>query len=165
MNIRYSSNNSGGNWWLSDANWKALEDAGWYVQWGGKWFCFSKFSLQQRPEGIANICASKKDCKGHRRYQSYSDALSGTRYMGALATDAVKDFDVIADALREFEALTGQTVTDEGCNCCGAPHSFEWTDAAGKWHYVSGDECLDLLYNKPPKSLREAADALEAANV
>lgn len=29
----YSSNNSGGNWWLTDKNWKDLEDAGWEVDW------------------------------------------------------------------------------------------------------------------------------------
>lgn len=26
--IEYSSNNSGGNWWLSDQNWKDLEAEG-----------------------------------------------------------------------------------------------------------------------------------------
>lgn len=31
--IRYSSNNSGGSWWLSDDDWKALEKAGWAVNW------------------------------------------------------------------------------------------------------------------------------------
>lgn len=31
--IRYSSNNSGGSWWLSDDDWKALEKAGWVVDW------------------------------------------------------------------------------------------------------------------------------------
>ena len=31
--IRYSSNNSGGSWWLTDENWKALEAAGWSVEW------------------------------------------------------------------------------------------------------------------------------------
>lgn len=31
--VEYSSNNSGGSWWLSDADWKALEEAGWEVDW------------------------------------------------------------------------------------------------------------------------------------
>ncbi len=31
--VEYSSNNSGGNWWLDDAQWYALEAAGWDVQW------------------------------------------------------------------------------------------------------------------------------------
>ncbi len=30
---RYSSNNSGGSWWLNDQNWKDLESAGWEVDW------------------------------------------------------------------------------------------------------------------------------------
>lgn len=36
--IEYSSNNSGGSWWLSDEDWKALEAAGWDVEWkDGRW--------------------------------------------------------------------------------------------------------------------------------
>jgi hypothetical protein len=37
MRVEYSSNNSGGNWWLSDEDWKALENAGWNVQWDARW--------------------------------------------------------------------------------------------------------------------------------
>jgi hypothetical protein len=33
MYVEYSSNNSGGNWWLSDQNWLDLEKAGWEVKW------------------------------------------------------------------------------------------------------------------------------------
>lgn len=29
----YTSNNSGGDWWLSDEDWFALEAAGWDVKW------------------------------------------------------------------------------------------------------------------------------------
>lgn len=29
----YSSNNSGGDWWLTDQNWRDLEAAGWRVDW------------------------------------------------------------------------------------------------------------------------------------
>lgn len=31
--VEYSSNNSGGNWWLADSDWKNLEKAGWEVDW------------------------------------------------------------------------------------------------------------------------------------
>lgn len=31
--IEYSSNNSGGSWWLNDQQWLALEKAGWNVHW------------------------------------------------------------------------------------------------------------------------------------
>ena len=33
MKVEYSSNNSGGDWWLSDEDWKNLEQAGWVVNW------------------------------------------------------------------------------------------------------------------------------------
>ena len=33
MKITYSSNNSGGDWWLTDKDWYALENAGWVVDW------------------------------------------------------------------------------------------------------------------------------------
>ena len=33
MKITYSSNNSGGHWWLKDKDWKNLERAGWDVEW------------------------------------------------------------------------------------------------------------------------------------
>ena len=31
--LTYSANNSGGNWWLNDDDWRHLEDAGWQVEW------------------------------------------------------------------------------------------------------------------------------------
>lgn len=31
--VRYSTNNSGGDWWLSDDDWKNLEKAGWIIEW------------------------------------------------------------------------------------------------------------------------------------
>jgi hypothetical protein len=31
--VHYSSNNSGGSWWLTDDDWFALEKAGWEVEW------------------------------------------------------------------------------------------------------------------------------------
>lgn len=33
MKIEYCSNNSGGDWWLSDDDWKTLEKNGWKVDW------------------------------------------------------------------------------------------------------------------------------------
>lgn len=33
MYVKYTSNNSGGSWWLTDQNWKDLESAGWEVDW------------------------------------------------------------------------------------------------------------------------------------
>ncbi len=31
--LHYDSNNSGGDWWLKDKDWKGLEKCGWTVQW------------------------------------------------------------------------------------------------------------------------------------
>lgn len=31
--VVYTSNNSGGEWWLSDKHWENLERAGWEVEW------------------------------------------------------------------------------------------------------------------------------------
>ena len=31
--IRYDSNNSGGDWWLTDEDWKNLEKVGWVIDW------------------------------------------------------------------------------------------------------------------------------------
>ena len=33
MKVEYDSNNSGGDWWLTDQDWLALEQAGWKVRW------------------------------------------------------------------------------------------------------------------------------------
>jgi hypothetical protein len=33
MYVEYTTNNSGGSWWLSEEDWKALEAAGWKVEW------------------------------------------------------------------------------------------------------------------------------------
>lgn len=37
MKVRYSSNNSGGVWWLEDQDWRNLEAAGWTVEWVKDW--------------------------------------------------------------------------------------------------------------------------------
>ena len=82
--------------------------------------------------------------------------------MGALARGAEKEFETPADAFREFEAVTGQSASDEGCNCCGAPHSFSWTNSKGEWDYASGDGVLSHLYgNDQPTDLREALELLK----
>ena len=82
MKVRYRSNNSGGSWWLSDKDWKALEKDGWVVEW------------------------------------------SDETWLDALATEATLECSGKAEAIRRFEAVTGQYAEDNGCNCCGPPHSF-----------------------------------------
>lgn len=84
MLIKYISNNSGGSFWLEDKDWKALEKAGWEVEW-------------------------EKE-----------------RFLGTLAMSAKKEFNTLKEAIEEFENITGQDATDEGCSCCGPPHEFMW---------------------------------------
>lgn len=88
--VRYHSNNSGGDWWLNDDHWKALEAAGWKVEW------------------IKDIPYFQGE----------------TRWLGALARDAVRVGLSLEDAIREWEKIVGMSASDPGCACCGEPHSF-----------------------------------------
>lgn len=128
--VEYSSNNSGGDWWLKDKDWKNLEAAGWEVLW-------------------------KKD--NNRGMWVDDDG----RFLRALATEARKEFDSVEEAIKEWEQITGQTSTDEGCNCCGPPHAFSWNDKDGNHGYSSGADNLSHLFDEVPGSLREAAEMLE----
>lgn len=94
MKIKYSSNNSGGDWWLSDKNWFDLEKAGWVVNW------------------------VKNDA-----YRQKHDP-DKERWLGALATSATIEASSIDDAIEKWEDITGQYADDQGCPCCGQPHYF-----------------------------------------
>ena len=96
----YGSNNSGGHWWLTDEDWRNLELNGWLVYWGG-W---------------------NKDYTD-RKYKTAEEA-EHDRWLGCLAKMAEKDFYSEEDAIREFEEITNQDYEDEGCYCCGEPHSI-----------------------------------------
>lgn len=95
MRVRYSSNNSGGSWWLADDQWKALEAAGWEVEW------YKKGALMSRPD---------KDGK--------------YRFLGALASYAYLECESIEEAVESFERITGEDASASGCDCCGQPHYF-----------------------------------------
>lgn len=148
MRIEYSSNNSGGRWWLSDKDWKNLEAAGWSVHW----------------------CRDEKPIEIDGRVLRSFLADESGRWLGALARDAHKDFNSVREAIQEFEKITGQDASDEGCNCCGAPHCFKWGRAVSdydgpedaEYGYCSGEECLPHLYEKVPGSLREAVEKLNS---
>ena len=70
------------------------------------------------------------------------------RWLGALATVATKEFAHPRDAMIEFELLTGQKVTDEGCNCCGPPHTFSWEKQGDDDYdnYAGGSDCFQYLH-------------------
>lgn len=100
MYVEYSSNNSGGSWWLSDEDWLALEAAGWEVNWHRN----RKDDVFFRPDEAG-------------------------RWLGSLATSATRRGLSLREAADEWERITGQSATDAGCPCCGQPHSFtEYSD-------------------------------------
>jgi hypothetical protein len=104
MRVEYSSNNSGDSWWLKDDDWKALEKAGWKVDW----------QKDVKPELF------KADAEG--------------RWLGALATHASKNNCAsLKEAVDEWEKITGACSTDAGCPCCGQPHYFTLYDDEGKF--------------------------------
>lgn len=99
MKVEYDSNNSGGRWWLEDEDWKALEKAGWEVEW------------YRNQEG--------------RLFKPNKEG----RWLGALASKAyLHGATDIRSAADQWESITGQCATDSGCPCCGAPHSFTLYD-------------------------------------
>lgn len=120
--VEYDSNNSGGGWWLGDEEWLALERAGWTVHWGGR----------QEKDRCASLTEVDK---------------WGKRWLDGAAMTAEKEFGSPREALQEFERVTGQTVSDEGCNCCGPPHSFswKWVDSDLEGGYCSGEDCVEVL--------------------
>lgn len=101
--VEYDSNNSGGNWWLSDDQWKALEEAGWTVDW------------------VAN--------QESKRYRD----KDGNRWLGALATNASYPGSDLRAAIESWERVTGESSNALGCGCCGPPHSFTSYSAENRW--------------------------------
>jgi hypothetical protein len=104
MKVEYSSNNSGGSFWLSDNDWYSLAEAGWDVEWAA--------DMEGR--------IIKPDKNG--------------RYMGSLATSATREGLSLHDAIAEFEAVTNQNPRALGCySCCGPPHYFTSYDDNGTY--------------------------------
>jgi hypothetical protein len=94
MKVEYSSNNSGGTWWLKDKDWKSLEEAGWKVNW-----------FKDSPHDFIRV-----DKDG--------------RWLGALAAEATREGLSLKMAIAEWEDITGQNPNATGCACCGEPHNF-----------------------------------------
>ena len=103
MKVEYSSNNSGGSWWLDDDDWKALEKAGWKVNW------------------IKDSKSQFKD-EGEERWLG---ALARDAEIEGVSS--------MEEAVASWEKATGQTSTDAGCPCCGQPHNFTLYDDKGKY--------------------------------
>lgn len=132
ITVKYSTNNSGGSYWLNESDWKALQDAGWLIMdWDNAVY----------------------DSTGH--YLADENGLPTTSKPADLDTAhyAYKKFKSIKDAIEEFEQLTGEDVSAEGCSCCGPPHSFTWgRDIIVRnpvneqdYHYASGEDLLEYM--------------------
>jgi hypothetical protein len=107
MIVTYSSNNSGGYWWLSDDDWRELERCGWMVHW-------------------------VKDDPYKQEWRPGED-----RWLGALAIKATVEAASIEDAIEWWESITDQRADDEGCPCCGVPHSFHEPYAGEDEEYLA----------------------------
>lgn len=98
--VEYSSNNSGGVWWLTDEDWKALEEAGWEVDW---------YADRKSPFG------------GEYQGGRFLDALAANASTVVEASDA---YDAEEKAIAMWEEITVEDAYDQGCECCGPPHYF-----------------------------------------
>jgi hypothetical protein len=160
--VEYNPNNSGGSWWLKDKDWKALEAAGWRVAWAHQEFRYTDEGDHERDaEGFPVLVPQGQ---GNSEYASLTldkpDKEGVVRYLGALARYAYRKTDDPIAAMREFERITGQDITDEGCNCCGCPHHFSWKDENGEGHYAGGTGAIPYLFGEnAPKTLRQAIEA------
>lgn len=66
MKVEYSANNSGGHWWVEDDGWKALEKAGWKVDWkDGRWL------------GALATSATKENCASMEKAVDEWERLTG----------------------------------------------------------------------------------------
>lgn len=88
MYVKYSSNNSGGGWWLTDKHWQDLEQAGWEVAW-----------VKDQP-------------KSH-----FGSLDKDGRWLGALAREATRRGLRLREAADEWERITGLSATSPGCPC------------------------------------------------
>lgn len=120
--VEYDSNNSGGDWWLSDDDWKALEAAGWKVAWSSLEYAYTTDGDYERDADSTPKLVPIGE-GGSDKYSSYRDPDG--RYLGALAKTAFKPGATsIRDAADEWVRVTGKNATEAGCPCCGNPHNF-----------------------------------------
>ena len=159
MYVEYDTNNSGGSWWLKTADWQALENAGWIIHWIHELIpVYDKDGLKCYVDDVDNPSHTHYpsedydyDLKWGNHKHKYSDPLvpstwSGGDWMGAAATSAAKvvaNSDEAFAAVGEFERITKQRASDEGCNCCGPPHSFTLVDDEGNSKYFSSKPVIE----------------------
>ena len=136
--VEYNPNNSGGHWWLTDDNWRALEAAGWKVQWASTGFAYTeKGANELDADGTPKLVPIEKVKSKYRMMMTDKDEAGVYRYLGALARYAYRTGLPLREAVAEWERVTGASSTEAGCSCCGVPHTFTEYDADGK-HVASG---------------------------
>lgn len=94
MKVKFSENNSGGDWWLNRAQYEALFSRGWRYE------------------------PSIYDIENH--YDVASSARRDDVPYG-WRDNVIGNFDSLRAAVESFEAATGEDFFAEGCPCCGAP--------------------------------------------
>jgi hypothetical protein len=116
--VEYTTNNSGGSFWLSDQKWLDLEQAGWTVMWGEHYDDSTKQVV---------------------RYASYQDLVAAgpkARFLNTAARRALimlPDLPIPDSVLERLAKdvwgiATGMDPDAKGCDCCGPPHAFYVTN-------------------------------------
>lgn len=133
--VEYNSNNSGGSWWLTDADWKALEDDGWIVAWANLRHSFTPSGDYERESnGVPRLVPRDGTEERTHSIGIKKDDKGVHRYMGAVAREAyLPDCDDIRRAAESFDKVTSCLSTSAGCPCCGQPHNFTSHGDDGSW--------------------------------
>lgn len=126
MYVEYDSNNSGGSWWLEDSHWRALEAAGWKVQWAHLEKKYTAKGYERDADGTPLLVPIGNSSLAHKGEDGEY------RWLGALATRAFRVGLGLREAADEWERITGMDATAAGCACCGQPHTFTEYNDAGK---------------------------------
>lgn len=133
MYVEYTSNNSGGRWWLKDEDWKALEKAGWKVVWADKAYLYDDSGNHRYDaDGMPILIPLDESC-GILAKLVNKDAHGVPRYLGALAKTAFRAGLTLKEAVAEWERITSGDPCSTGCPCCGQPHRFTEYDDNGKY--------------------------------
>lgn len=129
MYIEYNTNNSGGSFWLTTAQWVALEKAGWRVYWvsekNGDTYLFDDGDFIRDETGMP--------------VQAETDSTKAGSWLGAKAMSACLSGVTLEKAIEQWEEITGQAADAPGCFCCGQPHNFIEYDDNGKIRYRGPD--------------------------
>lgn len=121
---------------------------------GGSWWL--------KDEDWYNLEKAGWDVDWYKDRESSMGMSYGERWLDGLAGGAKKDFPTPKDAILEFEKITGQDASDEGCSCCGPPHCFSWKDGED-YGYASGEDVLQILHDLDEvPTLREVVEELRS---